>query len=376
MLNDSSVTLILLVVSLLLVKITASNPSDSSSIIRRFVDEEWPSFERIAIDRSTGNVYAAGINRLHLLSQDLLLQHTVDLSPQEEDTETCSRQDDKTTEYCKKNFNKALLLDEDNNQVIVCGTTQYGSCHARNLQNISQILHDNRQSVVPDLDTSSTVAFLAPGPPNYPESKVLYIAAEQSSPFLGVPAVASRSLQPKRYLLLAVETFATQTSMRFRARNFPVNYIYGFSSWKFSYFLTQQWPSTQQRSNSSLISKLVRICQSDRDYFSYIEVPISCSDSQGKIYSVAQAASVGKVGSGLASQLNIGLEDDVLFVIFSQSKEEGTGSSPSKNALCTFTLKSIVSKFTENIQSCYKGVGNAGLDYISYTRPCIKIVSK
>ena len=54
---------------------------------------------------------------------------------------------------------------------------------------------------------------------------------------------------------------------------YPVNYIYGFSSGGFSYFLT-----TQKRDQSSPFhSRLVRVCQNDPDYYSYTEVPIECA---------------------------------------------------------------------------------------------------
>ena len=54
---------------------------------------------------------------------------------------------------------------------------------------------------------------------------------------------------------------------------YPVNYIYGFSSGGFSYFLT-----TQKRDQSSPFhSRLVRVCQNDPHYYSYTEVPIECA---------------------------------------------------------------------------------------------------
>ncbi len=50
---------------------------------------------------------------------------------------------------------------------------------------------------------------------------------------------------------------------------YPINYIYGFSSEGFSYFLTTQM---KQTSPSPYESKIVRVCHDDSDYYSYTEV--------------------------------------------------------------------------------------------------------
>jgi plexin A len=52
---------------------------------------------------------------------------------------------------------------------------------------------------------------------------------------------------------------------------YPINYIYGFSSEGFSYFLTTQM---KQTSPSPYESKIVRVCHDDSDYYSYTEVRI------------------------------------------------------------------------------------------------------
>jgi plexin A len=52
---------------------------------------------------------------------------------------------------------------------------------------------------------------------------------------------------------------------------YPINYIYGFSSEGFSYFLTTQM---KQTSPSPYESKIVRVCHDDSDYYSYTEVQI------------------------------------------------------------------------------------------------------
>ena len=57
--------------------------------------------------------------------------------------------------------------------------------------------------------------------------------------------------------------------------NYPINYVYGFASEGFSYFLTTQ----MTESRSAYISKLVRVCHNDSDYYSYTEVNIDPANS-------------------------------------------------------------------------------------------------
>ena len=66
---------------------------------------------------------------------------------------------------------------------------------------------------------------------------------------------------------------------------YPINYIYGFDSEGFSYFLTSQMRHT---SPSPYHSKLVRVCHDDSDYYSYTEIPIQCIGKDGTDYSLVQ----------------------------------------------------------------------------------------
>ena len=66
---------------------------------------------------------------------------------------------------------------------------------------------------------------------------------------------------------------------------YPINYIYGFASEGFSYFLTSQMRHT---SPSPYHSKLVRVCHDDSDYYSYTEIPIECKGRDGTDYSLVQ----------------------------------------------------------------------------------------
>ncbi len=153
---------------------------------------------------------------------------------------------------------------------------------------------------------------------------------------------------------------------------YPINYVHGFSSEGFSYFLTTQM---KQTSTSPYQSKLVRVCHDDQDYYSYTEIPIECiSGDPSKDYNLVQAAFVGKPGSDLASDLGITAQDDVLYAVFSESdlsEGESTSKPSQHSALCVYSLKSIRRNFMRNIQRCFKGIGSRGLDFISPSLDCI-----
>ncbi|CAL4110360.1 unnamed protein product [Meganyctiphanes norvegica] len=152
---------------------------------------------------------------------------------------------------------------------------------------------------------------------------------------------------------------------------YPITYVYGFGSEKFSYFLTRQAESTH--TGAPFISKLVRVCQNDSAYYSYTEIPIECKDSKGERYNLAQAAYVGKPGTDLATQLGIQTNDDVLFAVFSPSEGSELSSKPAaKSALCVYSMKSVRRMFIQNIQNCFRGRGDRGLDFISPSHKCIE----
>ena len=229
---------------------------------------------------------------------------------------------------------------------------------------------------------SSTVAFIAPGPKGQSRSNVLYVGATytgKSNMCRNVPAVSSRSLESGNFLDLANIDMTTSTRMQVNSlvqKSYRIDYVYGFSSEGFSYFLTRQRES--MKSTAPIISKLVRVCHDDPSYHSYVEVPIKCMDQNRKDYNLVQSAYLSKPGVDLAARLDIQTTDDVLFASFSLSNDQegkSTANSAFKNALCVYSMKSVRSMFTKNIQKCFTGAGETGLPFIMPSYPCINVVS-
>jgi plexin A len=251
-------------------------------------------------------------------------------------------------------------------------------CNVRDLRNISEVVQEVKEPVVANNATASTVAFIAPGPPNPPVSQVMYVGVTYTgnSPYRSeVPAVSSRSLDKDRMLNIADSAVTTGTRMYVNSlsrERYPINYIYGFSSEGFSYFLTTQLKST---SKTVFISKLVRVCHDDQHYYSYTEIPIECTSNKGKTYNLVQAAYIGKAGSVLAGDLGNTPQDDVLFAVFAESDGPNSSKPKAQSALCVYSLKAIRRRFMSNIQKCFSGDGERGLDFISPSHNCVSTVS-
>ena len=94
----------------------------------------------------------------------------------------------------------------------------------------------------------------------------------------------------------------------------------------------------------------------------------------GSNYGLARSAYLGKPGVDLADDLGVNVTDDVLFVVFSEP-DQLMGDQPgdfSHSALCIYSLKSIQTMFTSNIQRCFGGEGNTGVEFIRPSHQCIK----
>ncbi|XP_022901683.1 plexin-A2 [Onthophagus taurus] len=349
--------------------------SSSSDIVRTFnvSSPEVEKFNHLVVDKNTGRIYIGAVNRLYQLSPDLELV-VEDKTGPEYDADDCTVLEcNSATRNLTKNVNKALVIDYTTTRLISCGSVSQGICSVRNLHNISDF-KVVREAVVANDATASTVAFIAPGPPTPPVSQVMYVGVTFSGKPLyrsEVPAVSSRSLDNDRMFSIAHTAVTTGTRMFVNSlarERYVINYVYGFSSEGFSYFLTTQMKHTS--SQNQYISKLVRVCHDDENYYSYTEIPMDCTGDVHN-YNLVQAAYVGKAGSDLASVLGITAQDDVLFAVFSASQTPNPSRPMNSSALCVYSLKAIRRKFMQNIKNCFSGNGERGLDFISPSHRCV-----
>ncbi|XP_076304731.1 plexin-A2-like isoform X2 [Tachypleus tridentatus] len=345
-----------------------------------FEDVHSEQFSHMAVYSITGKVYVGGVNKIYQLTPMLTLEATVVMGPKEDSddcpvTRICPQVPKKLMNY----YNKALLIDYAQSRLIACGSLFQGVCTVHKLTNVSDYKTPANESVVANNATASTVAFI--GKFKRPEDaswrQVLYVGVTYTGngPYRSdVPAVSSRSLNRNTMFSIAESqvTTGTKVNVNSLARSiYPITYVYGFANKGFSYFVTVQKENTDRP--EPYISKLVRICQGDPDYYSYTEVPLKCRSHDGTDYNLAQAAFVGRPGSDLAVSLGITAQDKVLFVVFARSNDEADiYDKPSQNsALCVYALSAVHRKFIQNIQHCFNGNGDRGLDFINPSQHCI-----
>ncbi|GFO06429.1 H(+)/cl(-) exchange transporter 3-like [Plakobranchus ocellatus] len=357
-----------------------------------------PKLSRLVMDEQTGVVFVGGENRLYQLTDGLKLLVEVKTGPMD-DSDKCFPPPEAcfVNRTATNNYNKILVVDKDRRNLIACGSVYQGKCEARSLMNISDVLPGKQDddminfAVVANDETSSSEAFIARGLPQL--GTVMYVASTYSgkSPESQVyreqvPAIATRSLNRRNRFSLT-EGGGSFSESRVSAifiksevaPQYPIQYVTGFSSGNFSYFLTVQRDTVSRLQHGKLLTKIVQICHDDAFYYSYSDIPLRCaSETPGagidEDYNVLQAARVIYPGEQLAENLfadnNPG---DVLVGVFTRDNSQtGSGrqgtfgagnkhrrSGPSSrgvdSAVCVFTMAEIRRKFLENIKLCHQG---------------------
>ncbi|GFO07417.1 nicotinamidase-like [Plakobranchus ocellatus] len=312
-----------------------------------------------------------------ILNENLQLQSTAQTGPQL-DHPLCRPRF--TNISCKNhqyewtnNYNKILLIDYVNKCLISCGTLYQGVCEKRSLENVTQVLSNNSypNCVVNVNKSSYTVAFIGPGPAINSSSNVLYVANTfYDHLFARIPSVGSRKLSDFTLLYDDVVEEFTQSYIRFdhsRLSKFLVHYVYGFSSEGYSYILARQPRSPDDKDYRSVV---VSVCQNDKKYWSYIEVPLSCRHGDQE-YNLLQAAFMDSAGRNLALSLGVSLQSDVLYSVFSVG-EPDSDRPTSKSALCIFPVSSIRRVIADNRRKCFNGEGKYGGGHLANPQQCGK----
>lgn len=337
--------------------------------VKTFRSPEDTNFSKLVIDRNTEKIYVGGVNRIFKLSSRLELEQTAETGPQKDNPDchppfyTCEKPLKESN-----SFSKALVIDYTGQRLIACSSLFQGFCERRWLSDIDRKDKDIPTPVVTNNATASTVAFIAQGPAEQDDAQqpdVLYVGATWTKTGLAayrdlVPAFCCRKLDGTYDLAFKSITTSSKKEIESQHRElFPVHYIFGFASDNFSYMVTIQKSNTH---NEQYISKLVRVCQNDKNFYSYTEVQLICRYN-GAIYNLVQAAYVGYAGSVLAETIGIPTTEDVLYAVFSIGNPSSPVQSPT-SALCVYPLRQIRRIFTQNIKECFEGKGNTGPDHM------------
>ena len=328
------------------------------------------TMNKLTVDTASGLVYVGATNMLYQLDADLKLNKTETTGPEMDNPLCTSREDSDTCLYGTKkvqkdwtdNVNKILAIDKRNGHLITCGSLFQGFCQVRDLDNITMShAYENREyyRIAANDAAMSTVAFVAPGPPDPNETDVLYVGTT----FTGIalrhdtPAVSSRALVGTKVLNYAISGGLQAYKhtwiklIELWRKDYIVNYVTGFSTNGFSYFMTVQRSSTSANDH---VSKIIQICQSDDSYSSYVEMPITCG-----AYNIIQSATIVQPGSDLQEM------GPIVIATFSKSGASNSDitTPASESAICVYRLSAIRQRFTENIRRCFEGNGNLGAQF-------------
>ena len=159
---------------------------------------------------------------------------------------------------------------------------------------------------------------------------------------------------------------------------FSSSYVYGFEHRGFAYFLTVQ---QNQGLDDSPYTKLVRVCQNDTGFNSYMELELDCRRSVGLLLSVdygfAVTADLAPVSAELGKALGIANNEMMLFVVFSRSAGGGYSDEVKDEhefGLCVFSMHAVRQEFTQVQKNCYQGMGDLLPWMYKDVKKCRKLV--
>ena len=319
----------------------------------------------IDIDNETNIIFIGGKNVILKVSPTLKELKRIKSGPLRDYIECL---ESKSQPVCPQemtdNRNKILLIDSANKKLITCGSFKHGVCQGRSLETLSVEISNNNEYVVSNSDLPS-VAVIGP---SWDGKLALYIATSwdgkrYGSSFLNFglnpkPAVSTRNIDGSNVFAVSSSSpLMGYSYLHFTDLNYLVKYIYGFSLGGFTYFVSVQetTKSYNQKKNPKVFSTfIIRICQRDKNYFSYLELPLECKGTNGTNFNIGTSAYLTKPGKFLATSSGIQASDEVLVVTFVQTNG-GWNDSASKSGVCFYPVKQINEKLAADQKKCADG---------------------
>ena len=339
----------------------------------------------IDIDNETNIIFIGGKNVILKVSPTLKELKRITSGPSWDYAECVESQPDCDQEKTD-NKNKILLVASVNKKLITCGCLKHGVCQLRSLETLSVEISNNNEYVVSNSDLPS-VAVIGP---NWDGKLALYIATSwdgkrYGSSFLNFglnpkPAVSTRNIDGSNVFAVSSNSPLDGYSyLQFTDLNYLVNYIYGFSLGGFTYFVSVQetTESYNQKKNPKVFSTfIIRICQRDKNYFSYLELPLECKGTNGTNFNIATSAYLTKPGKFFATSSGIQASDEVLVVTFVQTNG-GWNDTASKSGVCFYPVKEINEKLAADQKKCADGSYSTekyGLPWVDDVKNCATTV--
>ena len=340
----------------------------------------------IDIDNETNIIFIGGKNLLLKASSTLKELKRITTGPKPDYKECLESQPDCTLENTD-NRNKILLIDSRNKKLITCGSLTHGVCQGRNLETLSVEISNNNEYVVSNSELPS-VAVIGP---SWDGKRALYVATSWDGKTYGKvksdinklnflidpkPSVSTRNIDGSNVFAVSSNSALDGYSyLQFTDLNYLVNYVYGFTLGGFTYFVSVQetTESYNQKKNPKVFSTfIIRICQRDKNYFSYLELPLECKGTNGTNFNIGTSAYLTKPGNFFAKSAGIQASDEVVVVTFVQTNG-GWNDRASKSGVCFYPVKEINEKLAADQKKCADGSYSAeeyGLPWVADVKNC------
>ncbi|XP_032810026.2 plexin-B1-like isoform X1 [Petromyzon marinus] len=364
----SALLLRLLLLLLLLPPPPAALARPSHSPLPRSFPEASP-LTHLVYSPDTGDVYVGGTNRLLQLTA-LLADKAEAVTGPVPDSLECLPPFPDVCEVREADDAVALLaLDAARGRVVACGSVHHGTCSERDAANVSRVLYradapTSLQAVVSGAEAA--VGFVAR-------------AGERDMLFVGT-AGGRQKLKPLSIRFLPPAggagpgvgdpfTHDDEYYLRGEYSQFDHSFVAAFEAGHFAYFVFQRKEPRFARGDPRTF--VGRFCKRDLNFLSYVEVPLACDASgppgepgSGRQHVLARAASLGRLGSEIASGASGAAGEQALFVAFAD--EAASPGAATASSLCAFAVPRINEAVEKAREACYRGEdASAYVEYVS-----------
>lgn len=348
----------------------------------------------LLLDPRSGQAYVGGVNALYHLSADLRLLSQGQTGPRLDSPDCLPPIDPKDCTQARQtdNTNQILLLQDGDDEpsqeesgggggsdaekrmrwrsLIVCGTVLKGICEKRSLVDVSRVLYNtsnpvDTQYVAANDPRVSTVAILLE-PQGQPSSHgspptLMLVGRGYTSKMGGIPPITTRWLVPSP--LHSAPAFSHEELGKLVVGTYSEynnHFVAVLRRQNHVYFLLSRrdvWGSKEYRTYVS------RLCADDPSFYSYVEMPLSCTGG----YNLVQAGALGRHRGR-----------DTLFVAMAAG-QASTSAPTSRSALCVYDMEHLDSALKRAQEICYtqegRGATNQEEAYIEYevSSKCLRL---
>nr|XP_031326211.1 macrophage-stimulating protein receptor isoform X1 [Camelus dromedarius] len=325
-------------------------------------------------------MFVAIRNRLHMLGPDLQPIESLATGPVgDPDCRTCAACGPGPYGPREDTDAQVLVLEPALPALISCGSSLHGRCFLHELEPQGAALHlappaclfsahHNRPEDCPDCVASplgTLVTVVEQGHASY-----FYVASSLNSTVAASFSPGSVSIRRlKADASGFAPGFAALSVLPEHLASYRIEYVYSFHAGAFVYFLTVQ-PANVAAAPGALHTRVARLSAVETDLGNYREMVLDCSfepkrrrraaHEGGHPYPVLRAAHAAPVGSRLAAELSIAEGQEVLFGVFSASRDSKPVVDPS-SVVCAFPVDLLNTLIDQGVERCCEPPVHPGL---------------